>query len=208
MTAKNPYRSLQVVVVAAALVASVVVAAPTEAGDRTDFATFAGGCFWCIEADFEKIKGVRSVTSGYTGGSLPNPTYKQVSAGGTGHTEAIRVVFDPDKVSYEELLDAFWHNIDPTVSDRQFCDVGNQYRSGIFYHDAEQREAAEKSKSDLSRSKPFPEPVVTEITEAGAFYPAEAYHQDFYKKSSLRYSYYRKGCGRDKRLAELWGEKK
>jgi len=180
------------------------------AGDQgeTGYATFAGGCFWCIEADFEKIEGVVAVTSGYTGGTAEDPSYKQVSAGGTGHTEAVRVVFDPEVVSYRDLLEVFWHNIDPTVADRQFCDVGSQYRSGIFYHDEAQREAAERSRAELERSKPFPEPVVTEITAAPAFYPAEAYHQDYYKKNKLRYSYYRKGCERDRRLAELWGEKK
>jgi peptide-methionine (S)-S-oxide reductase len=192
---------------AAVLLVVVLWTSPAGAGDRTDFATFAGGCFWCIEADFEKVEGVLTVTSGYTGGRVPNPTYKQVSAGGTGHTEAIRVVFDPDRVTYKELLDVFWRNIDPTVSDRQFCDVGSQYRAGIFYHTEEQKEMAEESRDDLERTKMFPDPIVTEITAAGAFYPAEAYHQDYYKKNSLRYSYYRKGCGRDARLAELWGKK-
>jgi peptide-methionine (S)-S-oxide reductase len=178
-----------------------------ESGD-TGFATLAGGCFWCLEADFEKLDGVRTVTSGYTGGTVTNPTYKQVSAGTTGHTEAIRVIFDPEVVSYEELLAHFWRNIDPTVSDRQFCDVGSQYRPGIFFHDDAQREAALRSRAEVERTKPFPEPIVVEITAASEFYPAEAYHQDYYKKNSLRYSYYRKGCGRDKRLTELWGEKK
>jgi peptide-methionine (S)-S-oxide reductase len=178
-----------------------------ESGD-TGFATLAGGCFWCLEADFEKLDGVRTVTSGYTGGTVADPSYKQVSAGTTGHTEAIRVIFDPEVVSYEELLAHFWRNIDPTVSDRQFCDVGSQYRPGIFFHDDAQREAALRSRAEVERTKPFPEPIVVEITAASEFYPAEAYHQDYYKKNSLRYYYYRKGCGRDKRLAELWGEKK
>jgi len=180
------------------------------AGDQaeTGYATFAGGCFWCVEADFEKVEGVVTVTSGYTGGTVKDPSYEEVSAGGTGHAEAVRVVFDPEVVSYRELLDIFWHNIDPTVADRQFCDIGSQYRSAIFYHDETQREATEQSLAELERSKPFPEPIVTEITAASVFYPAEAYHQDYYKKNKLRYSYYRKGCGRDRRLAELWGEKK
>jgi len=191
-----------------ALLMAVPAAGTADDRGEAGYATLAGGCFWCIEADFEKIEGVVAVTSGYTGGTVKDPSYEQVSAGGTGHTEAVRVVFDPEIVSYRELLEAFWHNIDPTVVDRQFCDVGNQYRSGIFYHDEAQRETAEQSKADLERSKPFPEPIVTEITAAGAFYPAEAYHQDYYKKNKLRYSYYRKGCGRDRRLAELWGEKK
>ena len=192
-----------------AVVLLMAFAATGSAGDQEEkgYATFAGGCFWCIEADFEKIDGVVAATSGYTGGTVKNPSYEEVSAGGTGHTEAIRVVFNPEVVSYRELIEAFWHNIDPTVADRQFCDMGSQYRSAIFYHDEEQREAAEQSLAELERSKPFPEPVVTEITAAAAFYPAEAYHQDYYKKNKLRYSYYRKGCGRDRRLAELWGEK-
>jgi peptide-methionine (S)-S-oxide reductase len=194
---------------ATAMAVAIFFAAPVFAGDRdTEQATFAAGCFWCIEADLEKVKGVLSVTSGYTGGSVTDPTYKQVAAGMTGHTEAVRVVFDPRIISYEELLDIFWRNIDPTVSDQQFCDVGSQYRSAIFYHDEAQRKAAEKSKAELAKSKPFAEPVVTEITAATDFYPAEAYHQDYYKKNPLPYSAYRKGCGRDRRLKDLWGEEK
>lgn len=183
---------------------------PAAAGDSGDtaYATFAGGCFWCIEADFEKVEGVLTVTSGYTGGRVANPTYKQVSAGGTGHAESVRVVFDPNIVSYDELLDYFWHHIDPTVTNRQFCDVGDQYRSGIFYHDEAQRETAERSRATLEKSKPFPQPIVTEITEASAFYPAEASHQDYAAKNPIRYAYYRNGCGRDRRLAELWGTEK
>jgi peptide-methionine (S)-S-oxide reductase len=189
------------------MVVAALFAAPAVASDgKTEQATFAAGCFWCIEADLEKVEGVLSVTSGYTGGSVTDPTYKQVSAGTTGHTEAVHVVFDPRVISYEELLDIFWRNIDPTVSDQQFCDVGNQYRSAIFYHDEAQREAAEKSKVELMNNKPFAEPVVTEIAAATVFYPAEAYHQDYYKKNPLPYSAYRKGCGRDRRLKDLWGE--
>jgi peptide-methionine (S)-S-oxide reductase len=196
-----------------ALAAGLVVAAtaPRAAADEpagAASATFAGGCFWCLEADFEKLDGVLTVTSGYTGGTLPDPTYKQVSAGGTGHAEAIRVVYDPSVVTYDELLDHFWHNIDPTVADRQFCDVGSQYRSAIFYHDEAQREAAKRSRAQLQRDKPFPQPIVTEITQAGTFYPAEAYHQDYAKKNPIRYAYYRKGCGRDHRLEQLWGGRK
>ena len=196
--------------VAAALIAAVFLATPGLAGDRSEtaYATLAGGCFWCMEADFEKIDGVLSVTSGYTGGTETNPTYKQVSAGVTGHTEAVRIVFDPTVISFGELLSIFWHSIDPTVSDRQFCDVGSQYRSAIFYHDDAQLETAQRSKAELEESKPFPAPIVTEITAATAFYPAEAYHQDYSKKKPRRYAYYRKGCGRDRRIAELWGEKK
>jgi peptide-methionine (S)-S-oxide reductase len=195
--------------VAPLLIATIFHALPASAGSgETAYATFAGGCFWCMEADFEKVEGVLSVTSGYTGGTVANPTYKQVSAGKTGHAEAVRIVFDPRVISYEELLEKFWHDIDPTVSDRQFCDVGTQYRAAIFYHDEEQREAAERSRALLEQTKPFADPIVTEITAATAFYPAEAYHQDYYKKNPIRYSYYRKSCGRDHRLKELWGEKK
>jgi len=196
--------------VAVLLMAVAFVAVPAAAADHSEtaYATLAGGCFWCMEADFEKIEGVLSVTSGYTGGTEANPTYKQVSAGITGHTEAVRIVFDPTVISFGELLSIFWHSIDPTVSDRQFCDVGSQYRSAIFYHDDAQLETAQRSKAELEESKPFPAPIVTEITAATAFYPAEAYHQDYSKKKPRRYAYYRKGCGRDRRIAELWGEKK
>ena len=190
------------------LIATAIHSTPSGAPDgETSLATLAAGCFWCIEADLEKVEGVLSVTSGYTGGTVANPTYKQVSAGKTGHTEAVRVVFDPRVISYEELLAIFWRNVDPTVADRQFCDVGEQYRAGIFYHDEGQRVAAEKSRASLERTKPFSNPIVTEITAATAFYPAKAYHQDYYKKNPIRYSYYRKTCGRDQRLKEIWGEK-
>ena len=154
------------------------------------------------------MEGVISVTSGYTGGSTKNPTYKEVSAGKTGHTEAVRVVFDSEILSYEELLAIFWRNVDPTTADRQFCDVGAQYRAGIFYHDEAQHETALRSRDHLEHNKPFSEAVVTEITAASAFYPAEAYHQDYYKKNPIRYAYYRRGCGRDRRLKELWGDRK
>lgn len=176
-----------------------------QAAVKQETATFAGGCFWCMEAPFDKLEGVISVTSGYTGGSVRNPTYEQVSAGGTGHAEAVQIIYDPGKISYSKLLDVFWHNIDPTVKDRQFCDRGHQYRSGIFYHNEEQHRAALQSKTALEKNKPFREPVVTEIVLASEFYPAEEYHQHYYKKNPLRYKYYRSGCGRDKRLKELWG---
>jgi peptide-methionine (S)-S-oxide reductase len=168
-------------------------------------ATFAGGCFWCMEEAFEKLPGVTSVASGYIGGNVQKPTYEQVSAGGTGHAEAIRVVYDPRKIGYDRLLEAFWHNTDPTFRDRQFCDVGSQYRPAIFYHDEEQHQAALKSKAELEKSKPFKASILTEITPAGAFFPAEEYHQDYYKKNPLRYQYYRTSCGRDARLKQLWG---
>ena len=180
-------------------------AAPLTA--KLEKATFAGGCFWCMEAPFDKLPGVVSVTPGYSGGSTKNPTYEQVSSGGTGHAEVVQIVFDPSKTSYSRLLDIFWHNIDPTVTDRQFCDVGNQYRSAIFYHSEEQRRAALQSKSALEKNKPFKAAIVTEITPAGEFYAAEEYHQQYYKKNPLRYSYYRSSCGRDRRLKELWGDR-
>ena len=170
-------------------------------------ATFAGGCFWCMEGPFDHVPGVLSTTSGYTGGSVKRPSYEQVSSGTTGHAEAVDVVYDPSKVTYEQLLDVFWHNIDPTVKDRQFCDGGSQYRSAIFYMDGAQRQAAEASKAALDKSKPFKEPIVTETAMAGAFYPAEDYHQDYYKKNPVRYQIYRSGCGRDARLKQLWGDK-
>ena len=173
---------------------------------RTETATFAGGCFWCMEPPYDKLDGVLSTTSGYIGGHQADPTYKQVSAGTTGHTEAVQIVYDPQKISYQQLLDVFWKNIDPTTPDRQFCDTGSQYRSGIFYHDDTQKRAAEESLRKLKQTKPFPEPVVTEITAAGTFYPAEDYHQDYYQKNPLRYKYYRFACGRDKRLEQLWGD--
>jgi peptide-methionine (S)-S-oxide reductase len=169
-------------------------------------ATFAGGCFWCMEKPFDALEGVISTTSGYTGGHQQDPTYKQVSRGGTGHTEAVQIVYDPEQVSYAELLDVFWHNIDPTMANGQFCDMGNQYRSEIFYHDAEQQQLASGSKAALEELKPFPEPVVTAITAATTFYPAEDYHQDYYLKNPVRYKFYRYGCGRDQRLEQLWGK--
>ena len=168
-------------------------------------AIFAGGCFWCTEADFDKVDGVVSTTSGYIGGIVVNPSYEQVSGGRTGHTEAVEVVFDPARVSYAKLVDYFWRTIDPTVKDRQFCDVGSQYRTGIFTLDAEQQRIALASRAAVEKSKPFKAPIVTEISAATAFYPAEDYHQDYYKKNPIRYQFYRNGCGRDARLQELWG---
>ncbi len=171
----------------------------------TAVATFAGGCFWCMEGPFDKLPGVISTTSGYTGGQKVNPTYEEVSAGSTGHTESVQVKYDPTKVSYDKLLDVFWHNIDPTVADRQFCDRGSQYRSGIFVHDEAQRRAAEASKAAIDKIKPFKEPILTPIVAASQFWPAEEYHQDYYLKNPVRYKYYRAGCGRDARLKQLWG---
>ena len=169
-------------------------------------ATFAGGCFWCMEPPYDKLPGVTATISGYTGGRKVNPTYQEVSSGSTGHTEAVQVLYDPKKVSYEKLLEVFWVNIDPTVKDRQFCDSGDQYRSAIFYHGDMQKLAAEASKTRLEKSGRFPR-IHTEVVPAGAFYPAEEYHQDYYRKNPIRYKYYRTGCGRDARVSEIWGEK-
>ena len=170
-------------------------------------ATFAGGCFWCMEPPFDKLDGVISTTSGYVGGAEKNPTYQAVSAGVTGHAEAVQIVYDPKKITYQQLLDVFWINIDPTVKDRQFCDRGSQYRTGIFYHDAEQQKLAEVSKQQVERTKSFAGDIFTEITPASEFYPAEDYHQDYYQKNPIRYKFYRHNCGRDNRLKELWGDR-
>ena len=172
---------------------------------RTASATFAGGCFWCVEADFDKVDGVISTTSGYTGGHTVNPSYEQVSHGGTGHAESVEIVYDPAKVSYNKLLDVFWHNIDPLAKNAQFCDHGDQYRTAIFYHDEKQRAAAEASKAAVQAR--LEAQVQTEITPAGPFYKAEDYHQDYHSKNPIRYKFYRLSCGRDARLQELWGKK-
>jgi peptide-methionine (S)-S-oxide reductase len=169
-------------------------------------ATFAGGCFWCVESDFDKVPGVISTTSGYTGGHTDKPSYQQVSSHTTGHAEAVEVLYDPAKVSYERLLAYYWHSIDPTVKDQQFCDHGSPYRTAIFAHNEAQMKAALASRAALEMNKPFKEPIVTEIVPATTFFPAEDYHQDYYKKNPIRYSYYRKSCGRDARLQQLWGE--
>ena len=169
-------------------------------------AIFAGGCFWCVESDFDKVKGVLSTTSGYTGGTTPNPTYEQVSAKQTGHAEAVKVVFDPKVVGYAQLVEHFWQTIDPTAKDRQFCDVGTPYRTAVFAETDEQLKIAQASKAKLEKTKPFAGPIVTEVVKAGPFYPAEEYHQDYYKKNPVRYNYYRYACGRDARLKELWGD--
>ncbi len=178
---------------------------PPRASQELAVATFAGGCFWCMEPPFDRIEGVVSTTSGYSGGHKENPTYHEVSSGGTGHAEVVQVVYDPSKVRYAELLDVFWHNIDPTARDRQFCDAGHQYRSGVFYHTPEQEHLAEESKSKLEASGRFGSEIATQIEAASAFWPAEEYHQDYYMKNPLRYKYYRHGCGRDARLEKLWG---
>ena len=172
----------------------------------TASAIFAGGCFWCMEPPFDTLEGVVSTTSGYIGGHVENPTYKQVTSGNTGHAEAVEVIYEPDKISYEELLAVFWRNIDPVDGRGQFCDKGNQYRSAVFYQGAEQKQAAEESKAQLESSGRFDGPVVTEVVPATTFYPAEEYHQNYYRKNPIRYKYYRFGCGRDRRLEKLWGD--
>jgi peptide-methionine (S)-S-oxide reductase len=190
-----------------AILALVLAAlAPWAAAQDTAKAIFAGGCFWCVEADFDKVPGVLSTTSGYIGGKVPNPTYEQVAAKATGHAEAVEIVFDPSKVSYEQLLEHFWRTIDPTTKDRQFCDAGTPYRTAIFAVDAAQLKSAQASLAALEKSKPFNDPIVTQIALAGPFYVAEDYHQDYYKKNPVRYQYYRTGCGRDARLKQLWGK--
>lgn len=179
----------------------------TNSTQDLGIATFAGGCFWCTESDFDKFPGVISTTSGYIGGTVKNPTYEQVVAGRTGHVEAVQVRFDVNKTDFAKLLSAFWLTIDPLTPNRQFCDIGEQYRGVIFYHDAAQQQLAEESMAVLQASNRFNEPIVTEILPATTFYTAEGYHQDYYLKNPLRYSYYRKNCGRDTRLKQLWGQK-
>lgn len=186
--------------------ALIAAAGMVTAAGNIEKATFAGGCFWCMEHPFDALPGVLSVTAGYSGGQKKNPTYQEVSAGGTDHAESVQIVYDPSKVTYGKLLDVYWHNIDPTTKDRQFCDGGHQYRSAIFYQTEEQHKEALQSKAELEKTKPFKDPVVTEIVPAGEFYPAEEYHQHYYKKNPIRYWYYRNGCGRDQRLKELWGK--
>jgi peptide-methionine (S)-S-oxide reductase len=190
----------------AAVLTTALAHAQTKPPAGLATATFAGGCFWCMEGPYDELPGVVSTTSGYIGGQKKNPTYEEVSAGTTGHTEAVQVIYDPKKVSYQKLLDVFWRNIDPTTPNAQFCDHGTQYRSGIFFHDEEQMRLAQASRAQVERTKRFKEPIVTEITKASTFYPAEDYHQDYYKKNPLRYKFYRANCGRDQRLEQLWGK--
>jgi peptide-methionine (S)-S-oxide reductase len=201
-------------IVAAALLALAACSPSDHAGEKTANASaagsavaiFAGGCFWCMEPPFDKLDGVIATTSGYSGGTTVDPTYKKVTAGGTGHAEAVQVTYDPSKVTYEQLLDVFWRNVDPLDADGQFCDRGSSYRTAIFVGSDEQRQLAEQSKQALSESERFDEPIVSEIVAAGPFYPAEDYHQNYAQKNPLRYFLYRTGCGRDERLAEVWGE--
>jgi len=211
---RSSFRSARVAAVLATLLAAPVLAAPASprpeaprGAARTEVATFAMGCFWCGETQFESQPGVLSVVSGYTGGREEHPTYEQVSSGATGHYESIQVTFDPKRTSYARLLDLFWHGVDPTQADGQFCDHGRQYRSAVFVHDAAQRRLAEESRRAIAASGVLKKPIVTEILPAGRFWPAEEYHQDFWKKDPVRYRSYRLGCGRDRRLAELWGDR-
>lgn len=199
-------RTLLTIAIAGALALGTLSASAATTASGTAVATFAGGCFWCMEPPYDERDGVISTTSGYTGGRKQNPTYEEVSTGTTGHTEAVQVVYDPNRISYARLLEVFWRNIDPLTANAQFCDHGPQYRSGIFYHDADQRRLADDSKRALEASGRIKGPIVTEIVAAGPFYPAEEYHQDYYKKNPIRYKFYRAGCGRDQRLAELWGD--
>jgi peptide-methionine (S)-S-oxide reductase len=198
---------LTILVTGSVLVATLVIsvysgyAESTEASGRSR-ATFAGGCFWCMQPPFDRLEGVISTTVGYTGGHKANPTYEEVSTGGTGHAEALQVIYDPGKISYSELLDVFWHNIDPYDAEGQFCDRGNQYRAAIFTHSQEQKTLAERSKEKLELV--FDQPIATEIVPAGPFYHGEEYHQDYYRKNPLRYKLYRYGCGRDNRLRQIW----
>jgi peptide-methionine (S)-S-oxide reductase len=190
--------------IGAALVSTGRAADPAaKAAAHLKTATFAGGCFWCMEPPFDALPGVVSTTSGYTGGSLANPTYEQVSSGGTGHAESVQVLYDPAKVTYEKLLETYWHNVDPLTANAQFCDHGEQYRTAIFAVDDAQLRAAEASKSSVARQ--LHQKVVTQVVKAGIFYPAEEYHQDYYRKNPIRYRFYRSGCGRDRRLKEIWG---
>lgn len=196
-----------------ALLAALAVATPAAAeplGEPPEGlaeATFAGGCFWCVEEAFDAVDGVKATISGYIGGEKADPSYREVASGNTKHAEAVRIHYDPDVVTYRELLDTFWHNIDPTVEDRQFCDKGPQYRSAIFYHGSRQERLAEETRAAIEESGQLPGPIVTEIEPAGPFYRAEDYHQNYYVKNPTRYKFYKRACGRADRLEELWGEK-
>ena len=207
-------RVMATVFLAASLVATAASAASAPAATPgsppspvLEKATFAGGCFWCVETAFEGLPGVTTVISGYTGSEKVNPSYEEVSAGGSGHAESVQITYDPKRVTYAQLLDIFWHNIDPTQANGQFCDHGTQYRSAIFYHDPTQKQLAEASKRALETGpRRFKGAFVTSIVPASRFWPAEGYHQDFYRKDPVRYESYRTGCGRDRRLTELWGK--
>ena len=186
--------------------AGTLMAQPEKNQNHLEKATFAGGCFWCLEPPFDKLKGVIATTPGYTGGSAAEATYEEVSTGRTGHAESVEILFNPQEISYQELLDVFWRNIDPTTVDRQFSDIGSQYRTAVFYHSEGQKKLAERSKQDLEASGKYAGPIVTEVTEAGAFYPAEDYHHDYYKKNPLPYKFYKSASGREQYLKKTWAE--
>jgi peptide-methionine (S)-S-oxide reductase len=214
MLGKNPEGKLMARVIRllagiaflAALAAGAAAQGTPPAPANLKKATFAGGCFWCMEHPFDEIPGVVSVTSGYTGGSKAKPAYEEVSSGTTGHAESVEVVYDPAKVTYDKLVDVFWHNVDPLTANAQFCDHGTQYRTAIFYHDDEQKRVAEASKEALTKSGRFDKPIVTQIVQASTFWPAEDYHQHYYKTHPIQYKFYRYNCGRDQRLEQLWGK--
>lgn len=206
-------KQIAVYILALLTLGSVTTASASDKGKggemlsaKLEKATFAGGCFWCMEPPFEKLKGVVSVVAGYTGGTTENPTYQDVSSGKTGHAEAVEVTYDPSQITYDQLLDVFWRNIDPTAKNQQFVDVGSQYRTAVFYHNDKQKQLAEESKNKLAASGKFKKPIVTEIVPAGKFYPAEEYHQDYYKKNSSRYKFYRFNSGRDEYLERIWNK--
>jgi peptide-methionine (S)-S-oxide reductase len=193
-------------VVVAALAGAIGLATPSRAQDKTAIATFAAGCFWCVEEAFDKVPGVLKTVSGFMGGTVANPSYEQVMTKTTGHAEVVQVTYDPGKVTYQQLVDWFWRNVDPLDAKGQFCDKGSPYRSAIFYHGEEQKKVASASKQALEASGRFKQPIATEITAAGPFYAAEDYHQDYYKKNPNRYQFYKHGCGRAQRLEQLWGK--
>lgn len=205
MTTQRRFIDLTIGLIVCMILANVTLA-DTTAATPSAKAYFAGGCFWCMEEAFEKVEGVVSVVSGYMGGTVANPSYEEVSAGRTGHAESVEITYDPTKVTYQKLLDAFWHNVDPLTPNAQFCDHGSQYRSAIFYSTEDEKRLAEESKSAIEQAKKFPAPIVTQLVPAATFYPAEDYHQDYYKKNPLRYKYYKYGCGRASRLEALWGK--
>ena len=205
MTTQRRFIALVIGLIVCTILANVPLAESPGASPSAK-AYFAGGYFWCMEEAFEKVEGVVSVVSGYMGGTVANPSYEEVSAGRTGHAESVEVIYDPTKVTYQKLLDAFWHNVDPLTPNAQFCDHGTQYRSAIFHSTEEEKRLGEESKSAIAQAKKFPAPIVTQLAPAVTFYPAEDYHQDYYKKNPLRYKYYKYGCGRANRLEVLWGK--
>lgn len=209
-------KPIKLLAAVAALIAVALIAMPHKSSAQAEapgpkvgqqVATFAGGCFWCMVGPFVEQPGVASVISGYTGGHVEHPSYEQVSSGDTGHAEAVQIIYDPKKISYEKLLDIYWHSVDPTTPRRQFCDSGDQYRTAIFYHGDEQKKLAEGSREALARSGVLKAPIVTEITAASTFYEAEDYHQDYFRKRDIQYQIYRRACGRDARLKQLYGDK-